>query len=617
MPHDRLITTLLRSWVWLHLASLVAVLLQPSTPATILGRYSRTSILAFAGLLVTFPAVIIATRWLVRNIERISLRRWQHIAVLIGCTLAIFGCWLINTGPTSSYLIMRLYLTFIVLTLAIWCLRYVTFPAIASRWPLILGVGSCFILLVISARFPPLLWTDEGYMTSVALGFVRTGRPLVLMWQPAQLESFSLTYLGLGIWYQLLGVSLGMGRIFIFVLALISLGFVFAAARRLYSPAAAWFAVILGAFAFLFDNYLRTDIGVAVALSMAFYFFALSRQGNRNWPHLFVGLALGLSLDGHPIAYRFCIAFGMAYLIDYAFLIMERRRFVIYWPVILLIIGGLLGVGAYFGFYATITKTFLSFARSPYTGLSASAILDVLTAHFNAALRLAPLLLGAAIAGIAIALRRRDTADRLLVITIIVPALIIGLFYGFYRDYYLIHSIVPLALLAAGALRELEKHSSQMVTVGFVAILTIACLGWLTQGLVGSTGQGYNQALTVAERIRAVVSRDVAFVGIDPFYFRMYDYPSFVERQAGSWIAKLGNVDERTAWEQIRPTVIAIVRGFPAPPPPALLDYIEDHQLKRVSCWTTEQLGQIDLYVDVSMNPISEIAVQCEILGSQ
>jgi hypothetical protein len=401
--------------------------------------------------------------------------------------------------------------------------------------------------------------------------------------------------------------------VFIFVLALISLGFVYAAARRLYSPAAAWFAVIVGAFAFLFDNYLRTDIGVAVALSIAFYFFALSREVNRNWPHLFVGLALGLSLDGHPIAYRFCIAFGMAYLLDYALLIRERQRFVIYWPVILLIIGGLLGVGAYFGFYATITKTFLSFARSPYTGLNTSAILDVLTAHFNAVLRLAPLLLGAAIAGMVIALRRRDATDRLLVITIIVPALIIALLYGFYRDYYLIHSIVPLALLAAGALRELEKHSTQMVTAGVIAMLTIGCLGWLTQGLVGSTGQGYNQALAVAERIRAVAPKNVVFVGIDPFYFRMYDYPSFVERQAGSWIAKIANVDERAAWEQIGPSAVAIVGGYPAPPPPALLDYIEDHQLKRAHCWITEQLGQVDLY----MSGTSASTEQCEILGNQ
>jgi hypothetical protein len=433
------------------------------------------------------------------------------------------------------------------------------------------------------------------------------------MWQPAQLESFSLTYLGLGIWYQIFGVDLATGRVFIFVLALISLGFVFATARKLYSPTVAWFAVILGAFGFLFDNYLRTDIGVAVALSIAFYFYALSRQSNRNWPHLLVGIALGLSLDGHPIAYRFCLAFGMAYLLDYALFIREQRRFVMYWPVILLIVGGVLGVGAYFGFYATLTKTFLGLARSPYTSFNTSVMLDVLTTHFNAALRLVPLLLGAAITGVVVALLRRDATDRLLIISIMAPALIIALLYGFYRDYYLIHSIVPLALLAACALRELEKHSNQMVTAGIIVIITIACLGWLTQGLVGSHGQGYNQALTVAERIRALVPKDTVFVGIDPFYFRMYDYPSFVERQAGSWIAKLANIDERAAWEQIAPTAVAIVGGFPAPLPPAILDYIKDHQLKRVYCWSTDQLGQVDLY----MKTIAVSAENCEILGNK
>jgi len=218
MESNRLVIRLIKSWLWLHLASLVAVLLQPSTPATILGRYSRTSLLVFGTLLVTFPIVIFGSRWLVQNIQRISLRRWQSIALIICCALAIFGCWLINTGPTSSYLIIRLYVTFVIVTSTIWCLQYLTLPIVGSRFSMILSVGICLLLLAISTRFPPLLWPDEGYMTSVALGFVQTGRPLFLMWQPVQLESFSLAYLGLGLWYQVFGVDLAAGRVFIFVL---------------------------------------------------------------------------------------------------------------------------------------------------------------------------------------------------------------------------------------------------------------------------------------------------------------------------------------------------------------------------------------------------------------
>jgi hypothetical protein len=72
-------------------------------------------------------------------------------------------------------------------------------------------------------------------------------------------------------------------------------------------------------------------------------------------------------------------------------------------------------------------------------------------------------------------------------------------------------------------------------------------------------------------------------------------------------------MDERAAWEQIAPTAVAIVAGFPAPPPPALLDYIDDHQLKRVYCWSTDQLGQVDLYMKTN----AASAENCEILGSK
>jgi hypothetical protein len=54
--------------------------------------------------------------------------------------------------------------------------------------------------------------------------------------------------------------------------------------------------------------------------------------------HLVVGLLVGFSLDGHPNAYRFSLAFGTAYVFEYILVLSQGRRFVIYWPLVYLTI---------------------------------------------------------------------------------------------------------------------------------------------------------------------------------------------------------------------------------------------------------------------------------------
>jgi hypothetical protein len=77
----------------------------------------------------------------------------------------------------------------------------------------------------------------------------------------------------------------------------------------------------------------------------------------------------------------------------------------------------------------------------------------------------------------------------------------------------------------------------------------------------------------------------------------MYDYPSFVELNTAGWVAIQAGIDEREAWEQIGPTSVAIVNGYPMPPPEALIDYIAAHDLRRMQCWSTEKLGEVVLYM--------------------
>jgi hypothetical protein len=591
-----MIRSLVRAWFGLYLLCLGAVLLQPSTPATVLGRYSTTSALILGALLVLTPVAWWGTRWLSQRIEQRQATRAGVVAVLAACGVMLAALWLPNVGVTSSYIIIRLCLTVVAFTIALWALDGLGLPTWAALLGAATGVASVVVLLLAAPRFPGLLWTDEGYMVTMAMGFTRTGHLTTLFWQPAQLESFSLSYVALSEWFGLFGVGLETGRLFVFTVALGALLFGFLTARIVYSPRAAWAVIVLGGVAFLFLNYLRQDAEVALFLGIAFYCFALAERTGRNWLHFLVGLALGLSLDGHPNAYRFCLAFGAAYLLEYALLLRERRRFTLYWPLIGLMAGGVLGVGAYVLFYSKVTVNFGSFASGgPLFSLHLADSPAVLLDQFNQALRATPLLLGAAAVGGVAAWRRHTRFDRLLLVVVTGSVLIIATLYGYTRVYYLVHLVIPLALLGAGAFHEIDLRFGAAATGVVTALLGLASVTLLVGGLRGE--QGYNQALVIADRLRKIVPKDAVFVGIDPFYLRMADYPHFVELNAAEWTAKQKDISVRDAWELVGANAVAIVRDYPKPTPPELMDYIHAHGLALAHCWQGDQIGRVDLYL--------------------
>ena len=607
-----MISALIRSCLWIHLISLIAIALQPSTPATILGRYSRTSALILAIFVVLTPIVYLGTRWLAKRIDSIHLSQWQYVAVFVAGCGVVAACWLPNIGVTSSYIIVRLYLTFTLVVMLVWALMGLKLSSGWVRAGAIAGFGLLLILVVAATRFPGLLWTDEGYMVTVALGFTRTGHLTPLYWLPAQVESFSLNYMGLSLWFRLFGVDLFTGRLFIFVLALITLRLIYVTVRGIYSKTAAWSCVILGAGGFIFHNYLRTDIGVALFLSVAFYFYTLAQRKEVNWPHLWVGLAVGLSLDGHPNAYRFGMGFGLAYGIEYMLQLARQRRFFIYWPIVYLVIGGLTGVGAYFLFYSVITTYFTSVAQTAKFAFSFNKAWDVLIEQFNTALRTTPLLLGAALLGIVVAVRRHTAFDRLLVTVLVTSVASIAILYGYTRSYYLIHNIVPLVLLAGGLFWELERRSNTAVLGGINIALVVATCTLVVSGMRSATGQGYTNILAFADPIREVVPKDMVVVGVDPLYIPMYDYPHFVEMTGPSWAALRSGTPEPVVWEQINPEAIIVVRDYPIPPFATMLNYIDEHKLVLVHCWANDEIGRIDLYMKTGSALQSG---QCEPVG--
>lgn len=585
----------IRSWFFAHLVSSVAILLQPSTPALYLGRYSRNSALLLGLFVVLTPLVYWATRQLEKRVENLRLSK-SHLALIgLAASLLLMVCWLPNVGITSSYIIVRLCLTYVLFTALVMVLLRLELPTWVERFSLFAALALILILIAATLRIPALLWTDEGYMVTVAMGYNRTGLMTPLYWQPANVQSASLGYVGLSTWFDLFGVGLTTGRLFVFTLALITLTISFFALKNAYSAVVAWGAVILGGGAFLFHNYLRTDVGVAVMLALSFYCFILAQRGNRQWLHLLVGLTVAWSMDGHPNAYRFSLGFGLAYIIEYALQLKARRAFFIYWPILFLMIGGAVGMGSYYAFYASQSAYFSELAQSAGFAFAWDKVGEIMLEQFNTALRTTPLLLGGAVLGVIVALRQRSALDRLLLSVVFVSLFSISLLYGYSRAYYNIHNLVPMIFLAAGAFAYLEKHTTHsIVAAGNIALVGATC-ALIISGL--NANQGYTRILTVADRIREVVPQEMAFVGVDPLYIRMYDYPHFIEMTGPSWAALYSDQIEPEIWNQLSPEAVAVVRDYPIPPFTTMLDYIEQNDLQRTHCWIDASIGQVDLYM--------------------
>lgn len=585
----------IRSWFYTHLISLFAIALQPSTPAVILGRYSRNSALLLGIFLGLTPVVYGLTRWLEKRADSLNLSKGQWALIGVGVALGLMACWLPNVGVTSSYIIVRLCLSYVLLSVIVMALLRAQLPVWLERLSILAVIAVVGLMALATTRIPGLLWTDEGYMLTVSMGYTRTGLMTPLYWQPANVQSASLGYIGLATWFNLFGISFEIGRLYVFTVALVTLALVWLTLKNAYSASVAWAGVLLGGGAFLFHNTLRTDTGVALMLAMAFCLFTVAQSRKHPAWHVLVGLAVAWSMDGHPNAYRFSLGFGLAYIIEYALQLKARRRFFIYWPIIGLMIGGVVGVGSYYWFYASQSAYFAQVAQSAGFAFAWDKVGEILLEQFNVALRMTPLLLGGAVIGVIIAGRRRSALDRLLLSVLFVSLFSIALLYGYSRTYYMIHNIVPMLLLTGGALWHLQQQTSRVVLAGVNIALVGASLALIVSAL--NVNQGYNGILKFADRIREVVPQEMVFVGVDPLYIRMYDYPNFVDMTGPSWASLYSDLTEPEVWTQLSPEAVAVVRDYPIPPFDTMLTYIEDNGLQRVHCWTDDQIGQVDLYM--------------------
>jgi hypothetical protein len=604
----RLFSRLIRLLPILHIVSLIAVILQPSQPPIFLQRYSRISIVIFVGLLISLPLVVWLSRWLNRRLEKnpFSPTTFQRGFILVAIAVLLIGLGFLASLPTNSYGVLSFYGVYALCVLGLWL---VGSPVQAQdfkgrRW---LWIGAVVVigLVVLAAHFPGQYWTDEGYNTGLALSIARDGQfaiPMFKLTPELYGPNYSLIYVALAAVYRIFGVSLANGRVLFYLVGLLTLAVISRVVRYFYSETISWTVFIIGAIVVLASNYMRADIEVALWLGLGLWFFALAYTRNQPRWHILVGLAVGFSADGHPNAYRFIAAFAVAYVPDYLVQMRAARRWI--WPTSLIYLtgGAFAGLLVYIGLYTILAPTsFGGRINTIQILFNGRALFTQAVAQFSSALQHGSLLVGLALFGAAVSLIQHNTFDRLLIVVPIVSGIVLAVLYGYYRDYYFVHLLPFYVLLAAAALGYLERQlppiRASLYMTALMLFLLCAAAGWLAGKMIANRSQDYGQAQDVAEKIRAFIPQDATFIGVDPLYLRMSDYPNFVEFNVGLFMALRDHIDERTAWERINPSSVIIIEDYPIKPPESLLAYVREQHFTLVHCWDANHIGRVDLYM--------------------
>lgn len=586
-----------QQWAWLHGAAWVAVVLQPSTPADIMGRYSSTAFALLVALTVTWPLVGWGAPRLIARASRLTVPRPIRATVLLLVMAFVFALWMLPGASATSYAVLRLYLTAIAAAVALWTVRHAESPIPTTRAVLFalaaLGLAALFALAL---RFPGVRWIDEAYMASLSYNVAQTGQLKPLVYEYVDTESYALMYVGLGGWFRAFGFGLWTARAFVYVVGLLTLAITWDTARRIWNPTAATLAALLGAVALLPLNLLRQDVSVALYLAIALWLYHHAQTTQRSAWHIAVGFFVAFATDGHPNAYRFSFAFGAAYLLTWALQIYEARAWRWYPPVFYLAVGGVLGVLAYVGLYVWLTDDFLKLAASPFLDATKPPHL-VLLDQFIEPLRSTPHLFGAAIAGLWLGWHGRDRKPmlRLLTVVWVVNMAIIAVLYGYYRTYYVAQSVGLFVLMSAALFAQLRTDAARLTVAALIAVASIGFT--VNRWQQPELRHGFNDAIHIAHVAAEDIAPDAVVIAPDPMYFPLYDRAEFVDYATAGWVRNKFGTPDATLWAQIAPDAILWMPANPEPPPTSLWDYITENDYISVRCWQSPHVGRVDLFV--------------------
>ncbi len=614
-------------WLLSHAVILRILLDNQDLEPAVLGRYNLfyalgMALVAAAGLLgavwILVSARIRPPRWL----ESLRASRLFMAAVLAGGALLMLAIWLtpfrIFVTPLQKEL-LRGYGTGAILVgvyhLLFWCGRDRRAPW--SAWLAVAGVagaGALIITIHYLDRFPQLNTIDELHNWVVQWTYANTGllgdtlyRQMIPLPQPI----YDSPHYILGLLLRFIGDTFWQARFARLLMACLALPFIYLSGRRMYGRRAALLAVVVAIFLLAPTAYVRPDVFVGVMLSIAIYVYLRAQTTHRPWLHYLTGLCVALAGEGHPLAYRFGVAFALLYIVRWGYALWRERRLFIDGRVFALGLGGLTGMLIYLSIH--IIPGFeqgIHFARnySPLSRTTAeqvTAALDIVVGQFEVWVGTSPFELLFVALGVVVAVREFEDGDRLLMTVLVVSEALMIATYGYYREFYQVHFLPVFALLAGRALANLTGDRrlpvGRLSGLSLAAVVLVVSLGSLAQSASAATDDPQRAEFTaIARQLKADLPRDAIVVGNEDYFLEMrsLSYYGIQTVTTNGWF--LVNYQGYKLWEVTKPDIFILspqIDLYKYTDLSSIYSYMDDNDFQLARCYTETGLIQARVYV--------------------
>jgi hypothetical protein len=494
------------------------------------------------------------------------------------------------------------------------------------------GLLLAFILVVLSIafidRFPQLDTLDELHNWVVQWTYARTGllgdwfyRQMIPLPQPIY-DSF---HIPAALLLRFIGDDFWHARFARFALTCITLPFIYESGKILYGKRAGLLACLAALLLMAPTNFVRPDYGVGIMLTLGLYVFLLAERrtsplitiGGGWMPtyspllHFLTGLLIGLGGEGHPLAYRFGIAFGLIYLLRWGRAIIAQRRLFIDGRTIALGMGGVTALMLYLAIHIIpgweqgthFALSYSPIGRSPTNQLEAA--IDILRRQVEVWQEYSPAEFILFVPALAVAVFRKHRGDKLILFILLVSEVLMLLTYGYYRAFYQVHFLPLFALLLGKFLADWldfrpdprPASASRLQWVATMAVLA-GCAATLYVRAAAMRDPMRDEFENIGAQLAATIPPGTRVVGNENYFltYPSMDYYGVSTVATPAWF--LVNLQGYALWRATAPDMFILSPEIDTPkyvPRDSIDLYMNLFDFKRIRCYTAT--GKIHAFV--------------------
>lgn len=645
-------------WLLMYLCLILSLLTHRSVDALVLGQYSPAFVIGLAAVAVAAVLLAVLINALARlpedrfckalGIFGVLRERWTvRIALIAAAGTFLVLMWL--RFPDILRDVPHPYIRFCISITLLAGVYFGLFwrapdPQVCWHLWLILGVlaaGTGIVLtMTYLTRLPMLDTLDELHNYIVQWTYARLGllgdavyRQMIPLPQPI----YDSPHILIGLFLRLIGDNFWQARFARFLFSCLALPFIYNSGKILYGRRAGLFAVVIAFFYLAPTSFVRPDFAVGVMLSVGLYaylkaeqvrhpFFQFqagrlyfmhavnARPGFSPLLHFLTGLLIGLGGEGHPLAYRFGVAFGLIYAAHWGQRMWQRRRICLDGRIVALGLGGLTAMLIYLSIHILpgleqglhFAQSYAPSART--SGEQVQAAFSIFNRQIEVWIESSPIEAWIALVALLLAFVRMGRGDRLILTILLVSEVLMLATYGYYRAFYQVHFLPLFTLLMGKALADgfdlttrlsaVRNRASQLVIAGMVLCVSVAAFA--DTGANELADPPRDEFESIGAQLAATLPPSAIVVANEDYFLKMpsLNFYGISTVATDSWfLVKLQGVP---LWEATHPDVFVLTPGldlYKYVPLTSIYTYMYQHDFKYVRCYTGTGLFEAQVWV--------------------